>query len=161
MACNEPPINVSYYYHLLLFILLLLLSSEAAPGLPLKALRRGEVGLVEDPRSTYPRRPPVDCDVCPPGVWPEIPLPVADKPGAAQLTPGSPPPPPPLSQDQVPKPPHPPPQSPRKHLSSPGSRPASCFPSSCSSPSHPCGRTAKATMKADGHLWGQRGVGQG
>lgn len=42
------------------------------------ALGRGELGLVEDPRSylppPIPHRAPAGTDVCRPGVWPEIPF---------------------------------------------------------------------------------------
>lgn len=78
----------------------------------LKALGRGELGLVEDPRSIYPHLSPTGplpiVTSVDRGVWPEIPLPVEDKPGTAQLTPGPLPPPPPMWQDQVPSPTHPP-----------------------------------------------------
>lgn len=136
----------------------------------LKALGRGELGLVEDPRSIYPHhiphRPPADCDVCRPGVWPEIPLPVADKPGTAQLTPGPLPPPPPMSQDQVPNP-HPPPGS-----CHPGNTPCTLIstqPAVSQAPvqvqaSHAAGQPKlppKATPEASGHPRGQRGVGRG
>lgn len=80
----------------------------------LKALGRGELGLVEDPRSDLPppipHRAPAGVTSVDRGVWPEIPFLLKDKPGTTH-DPSPLPPPPPMWQDQVPNP-HPPPHPP-------------------------------------------------